>query len=241
MLDKVPADKLIASLGVGAATVWALFVNIDLAAVAAGIGIICVAVGAGMSSLMSKWSATRIEIQKQEHAAKLDMLRSQAEFDKTNSGTVLGEIQQLRLQVEQANQSLRIQQTLNDALQKSVDVLNGSLEEMKSRVEDANNKLHDLKGQAQRDKLQHAEEMNNLTQRHGMEMGRLTKQLETVNGQLAEANRKLVSLQADSKHGRQMATEAVQTAAKNSQAIQEVTAKVEQLAGSSGATPTVSP
>lgn len=241
MFDKVPADKIILGVGAGFATAWGIVANIDFAYIAAGIGIITLAVGTGISSLMSKYAQTRIAIHKEEHAARLQMARDQAEFDKTNSGTVLSEIQDLKLRFEQTNQSLSTQKILNDALQKSVDILNGSLAEMKVRVEEANQKLHEMRGQAQRDMLQHAKEMESLTLRHGSELSRLNKQLQGVTGQLSEANKKLASLQVDSKQGRALASEAVQTAAKNSEAIEVVNAKVDQLTGTSGATPTVSP
>ena len=243
MLNHVAADKIILGATAGAATIWALIADVDLAKWSAGIGIMCVAIGGGITSLMQKWSQTRIQIAKEEAAAAIEIKRQQAQFDQENSGSVLSELQSLTSRFEDTNKQLGESRENNARLAKAVDAMQSTMETMQGRVKDANDKLHAMRTQAQQDSFKHTEEIQQLKDQHSKEIGQVHSQLNAVtaalqaaNAELKIANAKIQSVLTENASLRKMAEKFEATAAKNSQAIEETNAKVDQLAGPAPAT-----
>lgn len=247
VLNHVSADKIIVGIGTTLAVVWAWAAEIDLAAWTAGIGILSVAVGAGISGIIQKIAQTKIEIARAEHRAKLEMAAEQAKWDQENSGSVLVQLGQLKGLVESNNETILSQQKTNDGLQAAVEALTASLDETKSRVKDANDKLHKIREQAQADSLQHTDEIQNLQAQHTKEMSamnaelaRVTRSLEEANGKLKMANESLDAMRKENAELKKATAGAVATGARNSEAIEATRVRVDQLSGGdSGATPIV--
>lgn len=238
MLNHISADKIIATVSTGIAATWAILADVDLAKWSAGIGILAVAIGGGLSSLMSKWSQTKIQIMREQAQAELEIKRQQAEFDKENSGSVLSQMQALTLRFEATNQQLEESRAQNNRLGAAVDAMQRTLEAMEGRVKDANGKLHAMKGQAQQDSLRHTEELQKLKDQHSSEISHVNSQLAAVtaslqsaNAELKIANASLGRLSKENENLRRQTANVAASAAKNSQAIEETKAIVDQMAG----------
>lgn len=247
MLNHLSADKLIVGIGTTLAVVWAWAAEVDIGKWVTGIGVLSVAVAAGISGIIQKIAQTKIESARAEHRAKLEMAAEQAKWDQENSGSVLVQIGQLKDLVERDNDTILSQQRINEGLQAAVEALNLSLEETKGRVKDANDKLHKIREQAQHDSFQHTEEIQNLQSQHTKEMAalnaelaRVTRSLEEANGKLKMANESLDAMRRENAELKKATAGAVATGARNSEAIEATRARVDQLSGGdSGATPVV--
>lgn len=247
MLNYLSADKLIVGIGTTLAVVWAWAAEVDIGKWVAGIGVLSVAVAAGISGIIQKIAQTKIESARAEHRAKLEMAAEQAKWDQENSGSVLVQIGQLKDLVERNNDTILSQQRINEGLQAAVEALNLSLEETKGRVKDANDKLHKIREHAQHDSFRHTEEIQNLQSQHTKEMAalnaelaRVTASLEEANGKLKMANESLDAMRRENADLKKATAGAVATGARNSEAIEATRARVDQLSGGdSGATPVV--